>query len=104
MLQMNIKTPRKCSECPCFSTSLYGHCKATDTWFSETNHALTAEERPKFCPIVVNEKISRWLGPGRIEQCDWACETCGFWAKRRYKYCPGCGCMMVNAEKKNGKG
>lgn len=52
MLKLNIPIPERCSQCPCFSDTVYGKCQVNDHWLDASDGAWFSDHRPLWCPIL----------------------------------------------------
>lgn len=48
---MKKRKPKRCSECRCFNSAIYGMCMVKGTWFGVEDGAWIHEKRPNWCPL-----------------------------------------------------
>lgn len=67
------------------------------------------QERLKKLPTVEDKPQGEWIYKqygGYSEQGDWYCSECGFkynYGQGKAKYCPNCGCRMVEPQERSDK-
>ena len=51
MIQIDIQMPKRCAECPCNGSRLYGNCQVKGRWLGGEEGSPIAEKRPDWCPL-----------------------------------------------------
>lgn len=101
MIIIDMKMPKRCAECPCFSDSIYGHCNVKDIWLGADDGAWFNDHRPNWCPLQEQEAVEPSFKQDEKGIFVWCCGSCGAYmyhiydgidkAKEYAKFCRQCG-------------